>query len=88
MNKKAFEILRIICCIAAALILAATVFIFVYLGWEWGIASLLVAAGLFGLMMLFKHKQEQLEEKENPSPKKGDFITGAVKKDGDKNEEL
>lgn len=76
--KRTFKILRIVCCILAAIILAAAVFIFVYLGWAWGLLSLVIAAALFGLMILFKAKQEQLEEKDNPTVK-GDFITGAVK---------
>ena len=74
-----FKTLRIICCVICALILAATVFIFIYLDVPWGIASLVVAAAFFGLMMLFKHKQEQQERKDNPPPTVGDFISGPVK---------
>lgn len=76
--KQTFKILRIICCIIDALILAAAVFIFIFLGWKWGLLSIVIAAAFFGLMMIFKTKQEQLEEKEHPTVK-GDFITGAVK---------
>lgn len=67
--------MRITCCIIAALILAAAVFIFIYLGWQWGLISLF-AAGLFtALTFLFKSKQESEDIKEQP--KCGDFITGA-----------
>jgi hypothetical protein len=75
-----YKTLRIICCIISALTLAACVFIFIYLGFIWGIVSLFVAAAFFGLMLLFKNLQEQQEQKLNPSAPKGDFITGPVAK--------
>lgn len=78
--KDVYKILRIICCIASALILAVAVFIFIYLGWQWGLLSLLIAAVLFGLTVFFKSRQQAAEEKENPKPKTGDFITGPVQK--------
>lgn len=76
-----FKTLRIICCIIAALIIAASVFIFVYAGMIWGFASLMFAAGFFALMMYFKGKQEAEERKQNPPAPKGDFITGKVHTD-------
>lgn len=75
-----FKTLRIISCITCALILAACVFIFVYLGMVWGLISLAAAALFFGLTLLFKNLQEKAEKKNNP-PTEGDFITGRVKKD-------
>jgi hypothetical protein len=77
-----FKKLRIICCIVAALILAACVFIFVYLGMIYGLLSLLVAAVFVGLMFLFKSKQEEQENKGVP-PTHGDFITGSVRQNND-----
>ncbi len=77
-----FKILRIICGVASAIIAAVAIFIFVYLGWTWGIASVIAAAALFGLCVFFKNLQEKQEEKLNPSPV-GDFITGKVNKNED-----
>lgn len=74
-----YKILRIACCIVCAVILAAVIFIFAYLGWAWGFAALLAAAVFFGLTVLFKNLQER-EENKNAPPAHGDFITGAVKK--------
>ena len=76
-----FKTLRIICCIIAALIVAASVFIFVYANMVWGFVSILVAAVFFGLMIFFKSKQEAEELKKNPPPPVGDFITGKVPTD-------
>lgn len=66
------------------MILAATVFIFVYLGMIWGFVSLAAAALFFGLMLFFKGRQEQEERKQNPPPPVGDFITGKIPEDNDK----
>ncbi|MDE6850496.1 MAG: hypothetical protein K2J54_04130 [Clostridia bacterium] len=60
-----YKILRIICCVIAALILAACVFIFVYLGVIWGICSVVAAAAFFALTMLFKSLQEDYDKKQN-----------------------
>jgi hypothetical protein len=46
----------------------------------WGIISVVIACILFGLTVFFKNLQEKEENKDNP-PTRGDFITGAVKKD-------
>ena len=73
-----FKTLRVICCVICALILAAAIFIFIYCDMIWGFVSLLGAAVFFGLMMLFKAKQEAEERKKNPPPPVGDFITGRV----------
>lgn len=65
MNKATvFKVLRIIFCILCALCLAACVFVFIYLGNVWGIATLVGAAGFFALTMLFKTLQQD-EEKKN-----------------------
>lgn len=79
MNKKVYQTLRILSSIVAALILAAAVFIFIYLGWMWGLISLAVAGIFVALTFFFKGKQEALEKKDEP--KRGDFITGSSKND-------
>ena len=58
-----FKILRIISCIIAALCAAACVFVFIYAGVVWGICTLLGAVVFFALTVLFKHYQEDSEEK-------------------------
>ncbi len=58
-----YKILRIICCVICALILAACIFIFVYLGVVWGLCSVVAAAAFFALTMLFKGLQEDYEKK-------------------------
>ena len=59
-----FKILRIICCVISALLLAGCVFIFVYLGNVWGIASIVGAGAFFALTILFKSLQEEKQAKE------------------------
>lgn len=71
-----FNALRIICSVISALAVAACIFIFVYLGTLWGIVTLAVAAAFFGLTMLFRSLAINEEQKMNPPPAKGDFITG------------
>lgn len=78
MNTKIYMILRIVCSIVAALFCAAAVFVFVYAGWLWGIVCVVGAALFAGLMLVFKRKQTDRENAENPPPPKGDFITGPV----------
>lgn len=78
-----YKILRILCCIVSALLLAACVFIFVYLGIVWGLIALLAAGAFAALTFFFKRRQEEREAKINPPPAVGDFITGAVRKDGE-----
>lgn len=58
-----YKILRIICCVICALLLAACVFVFVYLGTVWGIVTVVAAAAFFALTMLFKGLQEDYEKK-------------------------
>ncbi len=58
-----FKILRIVCCVICALLLAACVFVFIYLGTVWGIADVIAAAAFFALTMLFKSLQEDYEKK-------------------------
>ena len=58
-----FKILRIVCCVICALLIAACVFFFIYLGPVWGIADVIAAAAFFALTMLFKSLQEDYEKK-------------------------
>ncbi len=78
---KFYKIMMIVCCVICALILAALVFIFIFFGNVWGLASLGAEAVFFCLMIIFKKLQENEELKRNPPPPVGDFITGKVKKD-------
>ncbi|MDE6597713.1 MAG: hypothetical protein K2K60_03650, partial [Clostridia bacterium] len=81
-----YKIFRIIFCVMAVILAAGAIFVFVYAGWVWGLATVLVAAALGGLMVLFKQLQEKKEKKENPPPPVGDFISGKAPKDDDKAE--
>lgn len=63
-----FKTLRIICCVISALCCAACVFAFIYAGIVWGICTIVGAAAFFALTVLFKHYQEDTEEKHSPSP--------------------
>ena len=56
-----------------AALLAACVFLFVYLGTFWGVVSLVAALALFLLTLLFKGLQEDREKKDAP-PARGDFF--------------
>ena len=82
-----YKILRIICCVVAVLIAAAAVFIFIYAGWQWGLAAVLVAVVFGALMFVFKQLQEKKELKDNPPPPKGDFITGSIEQPKNDSEE-
>lgn len=66
-----YKILRIICCVIAALCVAACVFVFIYAGTVWGICTLLGAVVFFALTVLFKHYQEDGESK-NGTPDETD----------------
>ena len=68
------KVLRIIFCILAVALAAAAIFVFVYAGWVWGIATVLAAAVFGSLMVLCKQLQEKKERKENPPPPVGDSI--------------
>ncbi len=46
-----YRTLRIIFCILAVLIAAAAIFIFVYLGWQWGLVAVLGVAVCAALML-------------------------------------
>ena len=59
-----FKILRIICCVISALLLAACVFCFIYLGNVWGIATIVAAGAFFALTILFKTLQEDKQKKD------------------------
>ena len=58
-----YRTLRIIFCILAVLIAAAAIFIFVYLGWQWGLVAVLGVAVCAALMVTFKMLQEKQERK-------------------------
>lgn len=58
-----FKVLRIICCVISALCCTACVFAFIYAGIVWGICTIVGAAAFFALTVLFKHYQEDEEEK-------------------------
>lgn len=60
-----YKILRIICCIIAALCVAACIFVFIYAGTVWGICTLLGAVVFFALTVLFKRYQEDAERRED-----------------------
>ncbi|MDE7306576.1 MAG: hypothetical protein K2N33_04225 [Clostridia bacterium] len=81
-----YKTLRIIFCVLAVALAAGAIFVFVYAGWVWGLATVLVAAAFGGLMILFKQLQDKKEKKQNPPPPVGDFISGKVSKDDDKTE--
>jgi hypothetical protein len=76
-----YKILRIVFCVLSACLVAACVFIFIYLGTVAGVVTLLGAALCFGLMLLFKHLQEQDELRKNPPPAEGDFFHPLPKDD-------
>lgn len=63
-----YKILRIICCVIAALLLAACIFVFVYLGVIWGLCTVVGAAAFFALTILFKSLQEDYEKKNKSEP--------------------
>ena len=50
-----YRVMRIIFCIAAVLLAAAAIFVFVYAGWVWGIIVVLGAAVCGALMVTFKN---------------------------------
>lgn len=79
-NIHMYKILRIVCCVVSAMLLAACVFIFIFCGMAWGIICLLAAACFFGLTLFFKDRQEKREGKDAPAPH-GDFITGKPEAD-------
>lgn len=60
-----YKILRIICCVIAALCVAACVFVFIYAGIIWGFCTLLGAVVFFALTVLFKRYQEDTEGRED-----------------------
>ena len=59
-----YKILRIICCVISAMLLAGCIFFFVYLGNVWGFASVIGAGGFFALTVLFKTLQEEKQQKD------------------------
>ncbi len=75
-----YKILRIIFCVAAVALAAAAIFVFIYAGWLWGLATVMLAAVCGGLMATFKMLQEKKERLANPPPPVGDFIYGKVNK--------
>lgn len=59
-----YKILRIICCVISALLVAGCVFFFVFFGTVWGIGSIICAGGFFALTILFKTLQEEKQAKD------------------------
>lgn len=57
---------------------------FVFLGMAWGFICVAGAIVFFLLTLTFKRLQERQELKDNPPPPEGDFITGRVPTDGDR----
>lgn len=79
-----FKYLRIASCLLAVAAIAAAIFIFVYLGWVWGLVTVIAALVFIVLMFVFKNLQED-EEKSRPSATEGDFIAGEKNQEfGDK----
>lgn len=77
---KAFKILRIVCCVLAAVCAAACIPMFIWFESPfWGIVTVLVGVIFFVLMILFKRLQENAEVEDVPETPRGDFITGPVK---------
>lgn len=61
-----YKILRIICCVISVLLVAACVFVFVYAGTVWGIATIVGAAAFFALTMVFRSLQTDKEKRSQP----------------------
>ncbi|MDE5722333.1 MAG: hypothetical protein K2I30_06335 [Clostridia bacterium] len=78
-----YKKLRIVFCIIAVAFAAAAIFVFIYAGWLWGLATVMLAAVCGGLMATFKMLQKKKERLANPPPPVGDFIYGKVKKETD-----
>ena len=64
-----YKILRIICCVIAALAAAGCIFVFIYGGIIWGVATVIGGAAFFALTILFKSLQEDYDKK-HPVPEK------------------
>lgn len=79
-----YKILRMIFCILTCALVAAAIFVFVYAGWLWGLFIVLLAVICGCLMLLFRTLQIRKDYIDNPPPPKGDFITGRVPKDDNK----
>ena len=71
-----YKALRIVFCILAAAAAAAAVFIFVFYGWLWGFITIAACAIFAAGMFVCRNLQFKEEEKKNPPPAKGDYITG------------
>lgn len=80
MKAKIYLILRIVFSLAAAALLAAAIFVFVYAGWEWGLVCVFATLLCAGLMIFFRNKHRALDPEERQAPR-GDFITGKVPDD-------
>ena len=77
-KEKIFKVLRIIFCILTVALAAAVIFIFIYAGVWWGIATVVLAFVFGALMVTFKGLQEKEVRKKNPPPPQGDFIVGKI----------
>lgn len=71
-----YRVLQIIFCVLTVILAAAVVFIFIYAGIPWGIATVVLAFVFGALMVTFKWLHEKKERKKNPPPPQGDFIFG------------
>lgn len=81
-----YKVLRILFCVIAAALAAAAVFVFIYAGTLWGVATVILAFVAGALMVTFKQLQEKQERKQNPPPPQGDFIFGKAEDNGNDNE--
>ena len=77
-KDKVFKVLRIIFCILTVALAAAAIFVFIYAGILWGVATVILAFVFGALMATFKGLQEIEEKKKNPPPPQGDFIFGKI----------
>ena len=63
-----YKVLRIICCVICAVLVAACIPVFALFDWYWGIITLVSAAIFFLLMLMFKGLQGDYE-RAHPTPK-------------------
>ncbi len=77
-RKKLYTIGRIASGVIAVAGVLATFFIFVYLPLYAGFIALVVTLGFVALTFYFRYLVRKEDEKENPPPPVGDYITGRV----------
>lgn len=64
-----YKVLRIICCVICALLVAACIPVFALFDWYWGIVTLVSAVIFFLLMLMFKGLQGDYERSHPSEPK-------------------